>query len=84
MVDMKYLIAGGVSLMIGVFVLFTLVNSLFETTDDSVTAINTTVGDAGYTTEGELFLTSWQLLILALAIAPLGVGVAFIYKAIKL
>lgn len=84
MVDAKYLVGGVVSILVGSFIFYTLLNSLFTPTNTAVTTVNSTLQTAGYTTEGDLIGTMWQVLILAFAIAPVGLGIALIYKAVKM
>lgn len=96
MVDPKYLVYGVVSILIGSFIFFTLFNNLFTPVNNAVVEINetftcglddncTATGDnPGFSTTGNLIVNMWSIIILALAIAPVGLGVALIYKAIKM
>lgn len=63
-----------VMLFIGVFVLFTVVNAIFSTTNTAVTTLNETMNTAGYTTEGNLVVTGFQVLILVLGLGAVILG----------
>lgn len=82
MVDVGKMSSGIVLMIVGVFIVYTVINSLFGTTNTSVETLCTTATASGYTTEGSLFKTAWKILLVGLALAPFGMALIFIKEAL--
>jgi TRAP-type C4-dicarboxylate transport system permease small subunit len=78
MVDVGKLTSGVVLVLVGVFVTFTLFNTLFGSTNLAATTLNGTMTTAGYSNEGNLVVQIWKIFLLAIPIGILGIGVKFI------
>lgn len=76
-------VSGYIMIFIGVFLLMTVVNALFSTTNTAVTTLNSTFTTAGYTNEGNLLITGFQLVLLTVGLGMLIVGVAKVIKDAK-
>lgn len=67
-------IGGIVSLFLGVFVLFTLVDALYGTVNTAVVNLNTTMTDGGYATSGTMVIYGWKILQYVVGLGALIVG----------
>jgi hypothetical protein len=83
MVNMNKLITGIVLILVGTLVAFVLFNALFGPTNTAVQALNSTLYDAGYTSEADIVVVAFQLILLGIPLAIVAIGVAFIVGAFK-
>lgn len=83
MVDIKKLALAGVFALLSVFLFYTLSNAFIPTTIDSAQAYNTTVQTEGYTSQGNLGMTIFDVIMYAFALAPLGIAIKLIVDAVK-
>lgn len=83
MSDISGLVSGALILLVGIFALYTIWDSLFSTVNTSATSINTTMTTAGYTTQGNLTITAWKLILTSLALGVIGAGVVYMLKSVK-
>jgi len=67
-------IGGILTLFIGVFVLFTLVNALYSTINDAVVNLNVTMTEAGNETSGNMVIQGWTILQYVIGLGALIVG----------
>jgi hypothetical protein len=71
----KGLDVGGIlTLFISVFVLFTLVDALYSTINDSVVNLNATMTTAGHGTAGNMVIYGWKILQYVVGLGALIVG----------
>lgn len=63
-----------VALFIGVFILFTLVDALYSTVNDAVTALNETMTTGGYATAGNMVIYGWKILQYVVGLGALIIG----------
>ncbi len=72
-----------VSLMIGFFVLFLIVEALYSTVNDAVVALNATMTDAGNQTAGTLVIRGWQVFQYVVGLGALILAGTVIVKKAK-
>jgi hypothetical protein len=67
-------IGGILSLFIGIFVLFTLVDALYSTVNTAVSNLNITMTTGGYGTSGNMVIYGWKILQYVVGLGALIVG----------
>jgi cell division protein FtsX len=83
MPEIKTMATGIVIALVGVMVGYLLFGALFEPVNQSVTDLNQTLSDSGYTTEAKISTTAWKFYLLAIPLVILGGGVYMIVNAFK-
>lgn len=76
-------IGGIVSLFIGAFILFTLVEALYGTVNTSVDKLNETMTTAGYDTSGNMVVYGWKIMQYVVGLGALILGATWLTKKAK-
>jgi len=71
------------TLMIGFFVLFLVVEALYSTVNDAVDSLNSTMTTAGYSTAGNLVVYGWKVFQYVIGLGALILAGAVIVKKAK-
>jgi len=81
--DIGKMVSGLVLMLVGVFVGYTIFNSLFTPTNTASSAVNVSLTNAGYASEGALVIQGWKLYLMAIPLALMAGAIWYIINAFK-
>jgi hypothetical protein len=84
MVEIGKMVGGIVLVLVGVYVAFTVFNTLFASTNTATTTLNGTMTTAGYSNEGNLVVQIWKIFLIAVPVGILGIGLKFLIDQLKM